>query len=58
MRLLPWDFIDIRRDEGSFWNADGSAAKDGCRDPELQRGAVPAAERATFGGGVCYESKN
>ena len=54
--LLPWDFIEIGVTK-KFLEREGQRAKDGVVTPNCREGCSGCGA-ATFGGGVCYESKN
>lgn len=54
--LLPWDFIEIGVTK-KFLEREWQRAKDGVVTPNCREGCSGCGA-ATFGGGVCYESKN
>ncbi|WP_195609509.1 TIGR03960 family B12-binding radical SAM protein [Mediterraneibacter glycyrrhizinilyticus] len=54
--LLPWDFIEIGVTK-KFLEREWQRAKDGVVTPNCREGCSGCGV-ATFGGGVCYESKN
>lgn len=54
--LLPWDFIEIGVTK-KFLEREWQRAKDGVVTPNCREGCFGCGV-ATFGGGVCYESKN
>lgn len=54
--LLPWDFIEIGVTK-KFLGREWQRAKDGVVTPNCREGCSGCGA-ATFGGGVCYESKN
>ena len=54
--LLPWDFIEIGVTK-KFLEREWQRAKDGVVTPNCGEGCSGCGA-ATFGGGVCYESKN
>ena len=54
--LLPWDFIEIGVSK-KFLEREWERAKEGVVTPNCRAGCS-GCEAATFGGGVCYESKN
>lgn len=54
--LLPWDFIEIGVTK-KFLEREWQRAKDGAVTPNCREGCSGCGA-ATFGGGVCYESKN
>ena len=54
--LLPWDFIEIGVTK-KFLEREWQRAKDGVVTPNC-REVCSGCGAATFGGGVCYESKN
>lgn len=54
--LLPWDFIEIGVTK-KFLEREWQRAKEGVVTPNCREGCSGCGA-ATFGGGVCYESKN
>lgn len=54
--LLPWDFIEIGVSK-KFLEHEWERAKEGVVTPNCRAGCSGCGA-ATFGGGVCYESKN
>ena len=54
--LLPWDFIEIGVSK-KFLEREWERAKEGVVTPNCRAGCSGCGA-ATFGGGVCYESKN
>ena len=54
--LLPWDFIEIGVTK-KFLEREWQRAKDGVVTPNCREGCSGCGA-VTFGGGVCYESKN
>ena len=54
--LLPWDFIEIGVTK-KFLEREWQRAKDGVVTPNCREGCSGCGA-ATFGGGVCYETKN